>query len=430
MATGEDYPRTLIEFERRFSSEAACRAYLHQLRWPDGFRCPACGEGRGWPAGRGDLIECAECHRQTSVTAGTIFEGTRKPLTVWFWAMWSVTNQKSGVSALGLQRTHWTLSSMPAIDSASFPYQRGKLLWHSLPAISREEVFNQETQPGEGAIQPLRLVYIPETAIIEVDDGTVDTTGSSASWAGIMRYFKTSPPILNGPVPKSVLEMRVRGNQGVLHFDLGLICEDIDGDGYMDTEDTDYNQTVSEEEDIGRDGLADAAEIDRFGNSYDPITNPDPAGDNWWLTGFGDFPPVPQSRRTQAFLDSLQNDAGLLAYNWLNGTEGNRNDIPRLGEPDCENLQGSVLKVINSYFSYHVNLESDSLMVPNSENQHGWRTYRVPIFPPETAADTAIIEYIAPPLEQMVHARAWLESAPSVNDTVIVEIADWRFVDP
>ena len=105
MATGEDYPRTLIEFERRFSSEAACRAYLHQLRWPDGFRCPACGEGRGWPAGRGDLIECAECHRQTSVTAGTIFEGTRKPLTVWFRAIWSVTNQKSGVSALGLQRT-------------------------------------------------------------------------------------------------------------------------------------------------------------------------------------------------------------------------------------------------------------------------------------------------------------------------------------
>ena len=94
-----------MELERRFSSEEACRAYLRELRWPDGFRCPACGAGRGWPAGRRDLMECAECHRQTSATAGTIFEGTRKPLAVWFRAMWWMTNQKSGVSALGLQRT-------------------------------------------------------------------------------------------------------------------------------------------------------------------------------------------------------------------------------------------------------------------------------------------------------------------------------------
>ena len=105
MPREEDYPRTLMELERRFSSEEACRAYLRELRWPDGFRCPACGAGRGWPAGRGDLLECAECHRQTSATAGTIFEGTRKPLAVWFRAMWWMTNQKSGVSALGLQRT-------------------------------------------------------------------------------------------------------------------------------------------------------------------------------------------------------------------------------------------------------------------------------------------------------------------------------------
>ena len=59
---------------------------------------------RAWPTGRGDLMECAICHRQTSVTAGTIFDGTRKPLTMWFQAMWWVTNQKRGLSALGLQR--------------------------------------------------------------------------------------------------------------------------------------------------------------------------------------------------------------------------------------------------------------------------------------------------------------------------------------
>ena len=79
----DDYPRTVLELEERFSSEAACREYLQQLRWPDGFRCPRCLGERGWPVGRGDLMECSSCHRQTSVIAGTIFEGTRKPLSMW-----------------------------------------------------------------------------------------------------------------------------------------------------------------------------------------------------------------------------------------------------------------------------------------------------------------------------------------------------------
>ncbi|MGH9366302.1 MAG: transposase, partial [Thermoanaerobaculia bacterium] len=100
----EDYPRSLGEFEQRFSSEAACRAYLVQVRWPNGFRCPCCGGSRAWPTGRGDLMECSGCRRQTSITAGTVFEGTRKPLLMWFRAMWWMTSQKTGVSALGLKR--------------------------------------------------------------------------------------------------------------------------------------------------------------------------------------------------------------------------------------------------------------------------------------------------------------------------------------
>ena len=65
----EDYPRTVMELEARFSTEEACRAYLWQLRWPGGFRCPRCGHGRSWAVGRG-LYECCACGRQTSVTAG------------------------------------------------------------------------------------------------------------------------------------------------------------------------------------------------------------------------------------------------------------------------------------------------------------------------------------------------------------------------
>lgn len=99
----EDYPRTLGEFESRFSTEEACRDYLFRLRWPEGFCCPRCGEGKGWPVGRG-LFECGACGHQTSVTAGTVFQDTRKPLTLWFRAIWWVTSQKTGASALGLQR--------------------------------------------------------------------------------------------------------------------------------------------------------------------------------------------------------------------------------------------------------------------------------------------------------------------------------------
>lgn len=99
----EDYPRTFIEFQERFSSEEACRSYLERLRWPEGFRCPACGFERAWRTSRGNWY-CSRCSRQTAVTAGTIFEGTRKPLRLWFLVMWHVTSQKTGVSAQSLQR--------------------------------------------------------------------------------------------------------------------------------------------------------------------------------------------------------------------------------------------------------------------------------------------------------------------------------------
>lgn len=99
----EDYPRDLGEFERRFAAEEACRAYLMQLRWPAGVQCPHCGGRKVWPV-RQVLFQCAACGHQTSVTAGTIFQDTRTPLPTWFRAMWWVTNQKTGVSALGLQR--------------------------------------------------------------------------------------------------------------------------------------------------------------------------------------------------------------------------------------------------------------------------------------------------------------------------------------
>jgi len=99
----EDYPKNLTELEWRFSEEEACREYLFQLRWPEGFRCPVCGHSEAWKL-KDDLFKCTACARKTSVIAGTLFEGTRKPLVLWFRAIWWVTSQKNGASALGLQR--------------------------------------------------------------------------------------------------------------------------------------------------------------------------------------------------------------------------------------------------------------------------------------------------------------------------------------
>lgn len=99
----EDYPRTLLELERRFCTEQACRDYLFALRWPEGFVCPRCAGRQAWPTGRG-LWLCGQCRYQASVTAGTVLQDTRVPLVVWFRAIWLVTSQKNGASAMGIQR--------------------------------------------------------------------------------------------------------------------------------------------------------------------------------------------------------------------------------------------------------------------------------------------------------------------------------------
>ena len=99
-----DYPSNLLEFDEKFQTEVDCRTYLEGIRWPNGFCCPRCGNAGGWPNGRPGLWECSECHHQTSVTAGTILDKTRKPLRLWFLAMWLIVSEKNGISASGLQR--------------------------------------------------------------------------------------------------------------------------------------------------------------------------------------------------------------------------------------------------------------------------------------------------------------------------------------
>ena len=113
-----DRPGSLPAFAAQFPDDAACARWLFEKRWPEGFRCPGCGHHKGWELDRGLLlIECAACHRQTSVTAGTVLHRSHLPLRLWFLAAWLVATHRNGISArqlwlqlgLGSYKTAWLL---------------------------------------------------------------------------------------------------------------------------------------------------------------------------------------------------------------------------------------------------------------------------------------------------------------------------------
>lgn len=100
-----NYPNSYRGFVQMFPDDAACEAFLFKLRWPDGFVCRSCNAATTpWNQSRGRLV-CPICRYQTSVTAGTIFDKTRTPLTTWLEAAWHVTTAKNGMSAKTLERT-------------------------------------------------------------------------------------------------------------------------------------------------------------------------------------------------------------------------------------------------------------------------------------------------------------------------------------
>ena len=108
---GVHYPRSTGELRSWFGTDADCLDYLDWLRWPEGFVCPRCGHSSGWATADG-RYKCEACGSRTSVTAGTLFDRRRTPLTVWFTACWMFASQKDGVSALSLQRS---------LDIGSYP---------------------------------------------------------------------------------------------------------------------------------------------------------------------------------------------------------------------------------------------------------------------------------------------------------------------
>ena len=107
---------TIQDFQKQFGTEEACRKYLYRKRWPNGFVCPKCGHTEHFNIKARNKFQCKACNHQTTVLAGTIFEKTRTPLTKWFLAIYLVSEDKRGLSALSLKarigvayQTAWTM---------------------------------------------------------------------------------------------------------------------------------------------------------------------------------------------------------------------------------------------------------------------------------------------------------------------------------
>lgn len=101
--TEQDCPKNLLEFESWFATEEDCRQYLENIRWSEGFSCIFCKGTESWRTS-GGLRKCTSCRKMLSPTVGTIFHHTHVPLMLWFRAIWYMTNQRTGISALGLQQ--------------------------------------------------------------------------------------------------------------------------------------------------------------------------------------------------------------------------------------------------------------------------------------------------------------------------------------
>ena len=95
---------SLIGFQERYGTDDKCREALFKWSWPSGYVCPMCGYAKGCEIKCRKVYQCHRCHHQTSLTAGTVFDSTRLPLSVWFLGMYILTQSKNGVSTMEMMR--------------------------------------------------------------------------------------------------------------------------------------------------------------------------------------------------------------------------------------------------------------------------------------------------------------------------------------
>jgi len=236
----EDYPKTLLEFEERFATEEACREYLFNLRWPEGFCCPCCKGAKAWATSR-YLYKCVRCGFHLSVITDTIFQDTKKPLRLWFHAIWHLVSQKYGANALGLQRvldlgcygTAWTW--LHKLRRAMVRPDRDRLSG----TVQVDEIYMGGEKPGKrgrGAAGKALVVVM-----VEVEEGKIGRIR-------LKRVADASGLSLEGAVKEGV--------------ELGSIVHTDGWEGYSELSELGYvHEVVRKDSAIGRNLLPKANRI-------------------------------------------------------------------------------------------------------------------------------------------------------------------------
>ena len=279
---------------------------------------------------------------------------------------------------LGVRRSGWRPASPPGRRTHG---QRGRMIWYNpLEQIDVRQIYPTREVTGRDQLQHvLILEYDPSEPDLRWGGIHADSTFNAPfqqtgqddvlnRWAGLMH------PLAGASVDQTgsrFIELWVNGNRGELHIDLGVISEDVNDDGRLNTEDDRRdgygNNLLEPEEDIGMDGLRDEDET-----GYDPVTNPDPHGDNFAFEGTqGGTVPVSQ-----------------VDYSKINGPEVNASDPDQNRRPDTEDIDYSgFLDTRNDYFEFVVNLSpdhEDTVLVAGGDldrsnwgNGDSWRMYRI-----------------------------------------------------
>ena len=321
-------------------------------------------------------------------------------------------------SSLAIGRSRWSPSSVPA-DPRFGEGERGRFLWYNpFDGVQRTDIWPNleeqiEAQNRRADILALELVPNPQAA---------------ESWGGIV----TALSAVNDFSQSKFLEIWVRGEEGVLHVNLGdQINEDYIADGRLNTEDKPFpgrstgDGLVSREEDVGIDGRGDEAELNfylrlqdanfdttaslaqrkqafnAFYGESDPLrpnrSADDPEGDNWNYD--------PQRNK---------ND-----YNRINGTQRNKVDLESGDRPDSEDLNNNgVLDQRDNYYHYQIDLASNRYEVPGTHSQ-GWRQIRVPLF------GDHVLRAGLPDSSRIEYARLMLSHGPFADPTAtaLAEVA-------
>ena len=335
---------------------------------------------------------------------------------------------------LGVRRGGWVPASPP---DALTHLQRGRLDWYNpMEQVAVTEIYpTREVLIQDSRQQVLTMEFDPAIPDLRwggtVDDNFITEWSQDAPdvlrtrWGGVMR------PLTGATIDQTrskFIEVWINGDRGELHIDLGSIAEDVNGNAQFDTEDDRSDgfgdNLLGEGEDTGIDKIFDEDEIGfdpvtKTPKPYDPATNPDPHGDNFF------FDSSPASRGAFDEID----------YSRINGTEDNINDPDRGRRPNTEDINNSgFLDGTNDFFKYAIDISpdhTDTSLVAGGDldrtkwgDKRSWRLYRIPLA--ENVLNPAFKGLSGEPSRSLIEmARIWVTG---VDAPVTVRIASIQIV--